>query len=60
MKGFRTLIVNGGIAAGTALLSWAAGVNWVEYVGPTWSVFILAGVNAGLRLITTTPVGQDA
>ena len=58
MKGWRTLILNGAIVVGTAGLQWAAGVSWVEYVGPTWSIVIVAGVNAVMRLVTTGPVGS--
>lgn len=58
MKGWRTLAINAGIAAGTALLQWAAGVNWVDYVGEVYAVLIVALVNGGLRLMTTTPVGK--
>lgn len=60
MKGYRTLVVNGGIAVGVALLTWAAGVDWTQYVSPTTAVIIATVVNAGMRLVTSTPVGKKA
>lgn len=59
MKGYRTLIFNGSIAVVTAILTWAAGINWTEYVSPTWAMIIIAGANAFLRMITDTKVGQN-
>ena len=58
MKGYRTLITNGAIVAGTALLTWAAGVDWTQYVSPTVAMIVMGGVNIGLRMITTGPVGS--
>lgn len=60
MKGYKTLAVNAATVAGVALLTWAGGVNWAEYVSPNAAMIILAGVNIGLRLVTTTPVGAKA
>lgn len=56
MKGFRTIIVNAGIAAATAGLKYLLDINWVEVVGPVLSVAIIAGINMGLRFLTDTPV----
>lgn len=56
MKGYRTVAVNTGIAAGTAALNVLAGVDWVSLVGPHWAVAAVAIANIGLRIITTTPV----
>jgi hypothetical protein len=58
MKGFRTLALNGAVVIGTAALTWAAGVDWTQYVSPTAAMMILAAANMGLRLITTTPIGS--
>jgi hypothetical protein len=58
MKGYRTLAVNGAIVTGTALLSWAGGVDWGQYVSPTTAFFLMGAINIGLRVITTTPVGR--
>ena len=55
--GWRTVALNLGIAALTAVLSKAAGINWAEMVGPSWSVAVMAAINIGMRIITTTPVG---
>jgi len=58
MKGWRTLLLNGAIVIGTGALTWAAGVNWSEYVSPATAVIVTAAVNMGLRLVTNTPVGK--
>ena len=58
MKGLRTVLFNGAIVVGTALLTWAAGVEWSEYVSPTIGMIIVGAANIGLRWITTTPIGQ--
>lgn len=57
MKGWRTLLINAGIATGAALLKYLGGVNLADYVSPQAAVIGSAAVNIGLRLITTTPVG---
>ena len=59
MKGYRTLLWNGGTAVVLALLTWAAGVNWAEYVSPTVAMIIVTGVNAILRMFTNTQVGNS-
>jgi len=58
MKGWRTLILNGAIVIGTAALTWAASVNWSEYISPSTAVIVTAALNMGLRLVTNTPVGN--
>jgi ABC-type glucose/galactose transport system permease subunit len=57
LKGYKTLAINAGVVAGGALLSYAAGIDWTQYVGPNTGMIILAAVNFGLRFFTTTPVG---
>jgi len=59
MKGWRTLLLNAGIVIGTGTLTWAAGVNWSDYVSPSTAVILTAAVNMGLRLVTNTPVGKS-
>lgn len=58
MKGWRTIAVNVGIAAATGGLQAAANINWIETVGPTWAMGIVAAINIGLRAITTSPIGK--
>jgi len=59
MIGFRTLLVNLLLAisgpVGDTLMSY----NWVEVVGPTWAVLVVALINGGLRAITSTPIFQS-
>lgn len=57
MKGYRTLAANAAMVVIGALLPWAAGIDWTQHVSPTAALIIMGGVNIGLRLITTTPVG---
>ena len=57
MKGFRTLIVNALIVIIGALLPWAAGVDWTQYVSPQIAALIVGGINIALRFWTSTPVG---
>ena len=58
MKGWKTLLINGLIAAGAALLTYALGVDWTQYVSPTVATIIVAGINFALRFVTDTPVGK--
>jgi len=64
LKGFRTILVNGLMAAaGIALMvtEQLTGFNWASFVDAKWAPLIVIGVNlinAGLRYITTTPVGE--
>lgn len=55
MKGFRTLLVNAGMAALLAILHFFTTVNWTAYVDPTWAIIITNGVNILLRFMTNTP-----
>lgn len=57
MKGFRSLAFNGLVIAAGAVLPWAAGIDWTQYVSPSLALVIVAALNVGLRLLTTTPVG---
>ncbi len=59
MKGYRTLALNGAMVAGAALLQWAAGVDWSQYVSPTVAVIVAGAVNIAMRFVTTGPVGQQ-
>ena len=58
MRGWRTLLVNGGLVALAAFLQFVAGVNLADYgIDGTVATIILAVINFVLRFITTTPVG---
>lgn len=59
MKGFRTILFNALIVAGTPLLEWVVNFNWVSEVGEVWAMVIVAGANLALRWVTTTPAGQS-
>lgn len=57
-KGWRTIFWNIAGAAGAAGLQAAGAVDWSQYVSPTTAIALSAALNIGLRVITTTPVGQ--
>jgi hypothetical protein len=59
LKGLKTVLVNGAVVIGVAILKYVAGLNLADIgLSPENSVLALAVVNFGLRLLTTTPVGQ--
>jgi hypothetical protein len=58
VKGYRTLGFNAVMAAVPALLTFAVDVDWTNYVSPNVAMLIVTGANIGLRMVTTTPVGQ--
>ena len=58
MKGWRTLVWNVVIVMGGAALAWASGIDWTQYFSPTVAMFVVAGVNVALRVVTNTPVGE--
>lgn len=55
-KGWKTILFNGGLVVILPLLQYLAGVNWVEEVGPTYALVIVAVINVILRVVTDTPV----
>lgn len=58
MKGWRTLLVNAAMATGAFLGGYLLNIKWEEYVNPSIAIMIVAAINAGLRYITTGPVGE--
>lgn len=64
MKGFRTLIVNGFVAAlplAGELLAFLDVFDWRSVLPPEsagWFILVIGLVNIGLRFATTTPVGE--
>lgn len=60
MKGFRTILFNAIGVAAPALVTWAAGIDWTQYVSPVWAPVVIAGINVALRYVTTGPVGTKA
>ena len=59
LKGWTTVLVNGGILAATAFLEFLADVP-LESLGisPTLAVVALTVINGLLRAVTSTPIGQ--
>ena len=60
MQGWRTVALGLVIAIGTPAVQYLTGVNWVTVVGPIWAPIITSGLMIGMRLLTTTPVGQKS
>lgn len=58
LKGWKTLGWNVVVVMGGAALTYMAGVDWTQYLDPRLAIFIVAGVNAALRIFTTGPVGS--
>lgn len=58
MKGYRTIAVNGLIAALVGGSQYLLGVNWTEIVSPNTAMIITLGINVLLRVVTTTKIGQ--
>lgn len=56
MKGWRTLLINGALVAGAAVLHYIVGADLKE-ISPAVATIVVAGANMGLRMITTTKVG---
>ncbi len=59
LKGWKTILFNGGLVVATALLQFLAGVDWIEAVGDQWAMVAVAVVNIALRFVTNTPVFKD-
>jgi hypothetical protein len=60
LKGWRTVLINGGILAVAAFLQFLAGVPLEDLgVSPTVAVFLLTVINGLLRAVTTTPMGKN-
>ena len=58
MKGYKTLLVNGLIVAGVAVLQFVVGADLSAVMKPEVAVVVIAVANIGLRLLTSTPVGK--
>ena len=58
LKGLRTVLINAGMAALEAGLVYMQGVGWIEMVGPTYAMLIIAVVNIALRWVTDTAIGK--
>jgi len=58
LKGYRTILVGLAVAAAPAALTYLAGVDWTQFVGPNWALAIAGGLTVALRIVTTTPVGS--
>ena len=56
IKGWKTVLFNALIAGSIPALQSMLDFNWVEAVGPTWSVVAVAAVNFALRFVTDSPV----
>jgi hypothetical protein len=60
VSGWKTIIWNGLLVIVPVILNYLAGVNWADYLNPTWSIVIVGAIGMVLRFFTTTPVGVAA
>lgn len=60
MKGWRTLGWSALVAIGPVALTWAASIDWTQYVPANLAMFIAGAVGFGLRFVTNTPVTKSA
>jgi hypothetical protein len=58
LKGFRTILLNAGIVAGTAGLNYLGNYDWTAHVGAVGALGIVSGLNILMRFLTTTAVGK--
>jgi hypothetical protein len=58
MKGFRTILLNTGIVAGTASLNYLGNYDWTAHVGAVGALSIVSCLNIFMRFLTTTAVGK--
>lgn len=56
LTGYKTLILNGALVAGAAILHYIIGAD-LSSVSPAVATMIVAGANFLLRFVTKTPVG---
>lgn len=56
LAGYKTLILNGALAAGAAALHYIVGAD-LKDVDPAVAVLLVAAANFGLRFLTKTKVG---
>lgn len=56
MKGYKTLLLNGGLVIAGAVLKYILGAD-LSGLDPAVGVVLVAAANFGLRFVTTTPVG---
>jgi hypothetical protein len=58
MKGWRTIGINAILAGSVSSLEFLLEVDWTSIVDPSIAIVIIAIVNLGLRLVTTSAVGK--
>lgn len=58
MKGYRSIAFGTLLAISGPALTYLAGIDWTQYVSPTWAPVIVGVISIGLRVVTTTPVGR--
>ncbi len=60
LKGWRTLGFSLLLIIIPPALHYLAGVNWTEYLSPTWAPVVAGGIALALRIVTTTPIFKSA
>lgn len=57
LKGYRTILVGLLVAIAPSALTYLAGIDWTEQVGPNVAMVIAGAITVAMRMITTTPPG---
>jgi opacity protein-like surface antigen len=60
MKGWKTIAVGLLMVIAPSALSYLAGVDWSQFVGPVGAFAISGGIAILMRVVTTTPVGKSS
>ncbi len=58
LKGWRTIAFNLLLVVVPPALTYLAGLNWEQYLSPTWAPVIAGFIGIALRAVTTSPVGK--
>lgn len=56
MKGWKMFLWGLALATAPGAFDYFAGVDWTDYVSPTWAPFIAGAVTIALRAVTTTTI----
>lgn len=58
LKGFKTVLFGLAAVVLPVGLTYLAGVDWTQYIGPNAALAVTGIITIALRIVTNTPVGQ--
>lgn len=56
-KGWKTVLTGLGVAIAPVAVTYLAGIDWTQYVSPTWAVSAIGVLMLLLRSVTNTTLG---